>query len=246
MIRLLNRTILTGFLPFIFLTVVAQPAANVRVDTVWKVKQTNDFEIDGRGSMDAWQKTKWLTLPVRNHSGVVKETKLKCLYSPTGIYFLFYCEDTRLTSSMNKDFMELWKEDVAEVFLWTDESQPVYFEYEISPLNYELVLLISNVNGELLSWKTFYYEPQRKVKHATSVEGGARESNAKVKSWTAEFFIPYKLLRPLNNSIPQPGTKWRANFYRVDHDGGERASWSWQPVRTNFHDYERFGVLVFE
>ena len=37
--------------------------------------------------------------------------------------------------------MDLWNEDVFEVFLWTDERYPVYFEYEISPLNHELPIL---------------------------------------------------------------------------------------------------------
>ena len=37
--------------------------------------------------------------------------------------------------------MDLWNEDVFEVFLWTDERYPVYLEYEISPLNHELPIL---------------------------------------------------------------------------------------------------------
>jgi len=41
------------------------------------------------------------------------------------------------------------------------------------------------------------------------------------------------------------GTRWRANFYRIDYDNNV-SEWSWQPTRTNFHDYERFGTLLFQ
>jgi hypothetical protein len=150
---------------------------------------------------------------------------------------------------MNSDFMDLWKEDVVEVFLWTDEISPVYFEYEISPLNYELPILISNFTSnqkeDLVRWQPFHYDPDRKTRHATAVEGGEKKSNAKITGWTAEVFIPYKLLRPLKNISPKAGTKWRTNLYRMDYDN-KRASWSWQLTSKSFHEYQNFGILVFD
>ena len=64
--------------------------------------------------------------------------------------------------------------------------------------------------------------------------------------WSAEFFIPYEVLTPLLNFPPKPGTRWRANFYRVDHDGEEKTSWMWSRVEVRLHDYEQFGTLEFE
>jgi hypothetical protein len=61
----------------------------------------------------------------------------------------------------------------------------------------------------------------------------------------AEFFIPFDLLKPLNNVPPQKGTQWRMNMYRIDYDKGT-SSWSWQPTRVNFHDIESFGTLLFD
>lgn len=209
------------------------------------VKKSADFEITGNGSAENWIKTDWIIIPQRASSGESLATKAKALYSETGIYFLFYCQDNKLTAIMNSDFMDLWKEDVVEVFLWTDESSPVYFEYEISPLNYELPLLISNDKGVLLRWQPFHYDPDRQTRHATDVQGGEKKSNATVTGWTAEFFIPYKLLSPLKNVPPKPGTKWRTNIYRVDYDS-KRASWSWQLTSKSYHDYEKFGILLFE
>jgi hypothetical protein len=100
---------------------------------------------------------------------------------------------------------------------------------------------VPNNKGYFLGWRPWHYEGNRRTKHATHIN----QNGDAATSWTGEFFIPYALLKPLTNVPPKPGTKWRANFYRIDHDNGD-TEWTWQPVRTNFHDYERFGTLVFE
>lgn len=209
-----------------------------------KVKATNDFTVTGDGSNAAWNKAAWIPLPQRSGQEPLS-TKVKALYSSNGIYFLFSCADRQLSAAMKADFMDLWEEDVAEVFLWPDTLQPAYFEYEISPLNYELPILISNEQGDLVRWQPFHYDADRKTQHATAVDGGEKQSGANVKNWTAEFFIPFKLLRPLKNIVPRKGTTWRANLYRVDYDKGE-AEWSWQQTGRSFHEIAKFGYLVFE
>ena len=99
--------------------------------------------------------------------------------------------DRTLTATMNEDFMDLWKEDVFEVFLWTDERFPVYFEYEISPLDRELPILIPNFGGRFLGWRPWHYDQDRKTRKATSIIGGPKQSKAAIQGWRAEFFIPY-------------------------------------------------------
>ncbi len=209
------------------------------------IRKTTDFTITGNGSAESWNNTEWVDIPMRSRSAKSMATKAKILYSGTGIYFLFNCVDSKLSAAMNADFMDLWYEDVVEVFLWTDQNMPAYFEYEISPLNFELPILISNIKGDLTRWQPFHYDADRKTLHETAVQGGEKKSNAVISGWTAEFFIPFKLLRPLNNNIPVSGTKWRANMYRVDYDNG-RTSWSWQLISRGFHDYEKFGAFLFE
>ena len=209
------------------------------------VKKTPDFKISGDGSAKNWSLTDWIIIPQRDLENAALVTKAKALYSDKGIYFLFYCEDKILTASMEEDFMDLWTEDVVEVFLMPDENIPAYFEYEISPLNFELPILVSNYNNDLTRWMPFHYDADRKVIHATTIEGSTKKNNATVKSWTAEFFIPFKLLRPLNNIQPVSGTKWKANFYRLDYDVN-KTKWSWNLTETNFHDYKNFGSFFFE
>jgi hypothetical protein len=31
----------------------------------------------------------------------------------------------------------------------------------------------------------------------------------------------------------------------MDHDDGKRTQWEWAPVGTSFHEYEKFGTLLF-
>jgi hypothetical protein len=93
-----------------------------------------------------------------------------------------------------------------------------------------------------MGWRPWHYEGNRKTRHATHID----KKNDHVTGWYAEFFIPFELLKPLANVPPVKGTRWRANFYRIDYDKGE-STWQWQEVRdVAFHDYEKYGTIEFE
>lgn len=219
--------------------------SQVKLSDTLKIKSTLDFEINGSGCSEKWNKVEWLVIPQRISSGKALYTKMKILHSSEGLYFLFSCEDKKLTATMNADFMDIWNEDVVEIFLLPNEQYPVYFEYEISPFNYELPILISNEQGDLVRWMPFHYDYDRKTHHFTTIQGGEKKSNAMISGWIAEFFIPYKLLRPLINSLPKPGSVWRANFCRIDYDDSV-SKWSWQLTNKTFHEFKKFGFLMFE
>ena len=209
------------------------------------IKKCQDFKITGDGSSDRWNGTGWINVAQQGSDPVIYTTQVKVLYSDTGIYFLFNCEDNKLTCTLTGDFLDLYLEDVVEVFLWPDESFPVYFEYEVSPLNYELPIIIPNHEGTFFGWKPWHYEGDRKTRHATSTTGGNKVSGGAVTGWMAEFFIPYKLLAPLNNVPPVSGTKWRANMYRIDYDNSTKY-FAWQRIEKGFHEYNNFGTFIFE
>jgi hypothetical protein len=209
------------------------------------VKPAGDFEVTGAGDDAAWREAGWVALGRRDADGHPYDTRFKAVYSGTGLYFLIEGTDRALTATMNEDFMDLWNEDVFEVFLWTDERYPTYFEYEISPLGRGLPILIPNFGGQFLGWRPWHYERDRLTRKATTTIGGPKEPHAAIQGWRAEFFIPYALLRPLQNVPPKPGTRWRANVYRMDYDNGRRSQWEWAHVEKSFHEYERFGDLVF-
>ena len=205
------------------------------------VKAVENFDVSGKGDALQWKTTDWVELPKRKGTADYS-TRAKLLYSSTGIYALFSCEDSKITASFKEDFANLWTEDVIEIFFWTDESAPLYFEYELSPLDRELVLLVPNFHGDFLGWTPWHYQGERKVRHAVST---VRDKDGNVLKWIAEFFIPYSLLKPLQNVPPKKGTEWRANMYRIDYDA-QNTSWSWKPVEKNFHDFQMFGRVRFD
>ena len=209
------------------------------------VAPSSDFEVTGTGEHPSWRQAEWTPLQRRQQDGHPYDSRFKMLYSSTGLYFLMEGTDRKVTATMTQDFMDLWNEDVFEVFLWTDERFPIYLEYEISPLNRELPILIPNLNGQFLGWRPWHFEGDRLTRKATSTMGGAKEPNASIEGWRAEFFIPNTLLKPLANVPPKPGTRWRANFYRVDYDDGKTTQWDWARVGQSFHEYQKFGELVF-
>lgn len=223
-------------------------AQNQSAETL-QVKKTFDFDITGSGDQENWDQTDWVQLSQRTNQDKTDglSSRFKILYSDTGIYLLYYSEDEILNASIESDFEELWNEDVVEAFLWPDEEEKIYFEYELSPLNYELPILVSQHKDGNIHWIPFEYSYKegRKAIHKTAIINGEKEYRSDISGWHGEIFIPFKLLRPLSNVPPTPGTEWKANFYRVDIDHGA-TYWSWKPFNETFHDLEQYGTIVFE
>lgn len=242
--------VFTAALLFLFFTGSVFSQSDIFLDVKVKegfllIPSCSDFEITGKGTSVEWEKAGWVNIPQRTGQSDTLITKAKVLYSESGIYFLFDCEDKILTATMTEDNLRLWEEDVVEVFLWPEESFPVYFEYQISPLNYQLTILVPNNNGNFFGWLPWQYEGERKTRHETFILGGEKKSGALISGWMAEFYIPYALLTPLGNVPPTSGTRWRANMYRIDRDDETRA-FSWQRTEGTFHDIKNFGTFIFK
>jgi hypothetical protein len=238
-----NRSFTSIILVLCFLSVTSLLAQKSRTGkkVEYKVRSCADFELTADTSSLAWAEMSWLMIPQRMNLDYPKQTKLKMQYSTTGMYTLFYCEDDQITATIREDQGDLYNEDVVELFYWTDETYPLYFEYELSPLNYELTILVPHLNKTIMGWTPWHYTGDRKTRHKTEI---IRDGN-QIKGWVAECFIPYAVLKPLQNLPPVKGTRWRANMYRLDYDHGQ-ARWAWQPTKVNFHEYKLFGTLLFD
>lgn len=209
------------------------------------VKKSDDFEITGNGTDSAWNKTPWTALK-KLDPGNDYATSFKMLYSSTGIYVLFNGTDKKITTTYQNDFEDLFKADVFEVFFHPDTQVPIYFEYEINQLNKELVLLVPNIEGKANGWVPWHYENTRRTKKMVKVMGGKAAPGARIQSWSAEIFFPYRLFNPLGNVPPKSGTTWNANFYRLDYDNGTMVKWAWAPIDKSFHEFKKFQAVRFE
>lgn len=204
----------------------------------------DDFELTGTGSAATWQALPWLAM-TRVTGTAAYATLFKLAWSATGIYCLADCEDRILTCQERQDFDNIFEDDVVEAFFWPSEAWPLYFEYEISPLGRELPILVPNNNGQFMGWLPWHYDGARKTRTATHVRGGEAKPGASVSGWSAEFFIPFALLRGLTEA-PRIGDRWRANVYRIDGDTLPRTHWAWCPdTGRNFHQFQQFGTIEF-
>jgi hypothetical protein len=210
------------------------------------VRLVDDFELDGTGAAPQWNHAAWWPLiPIKGPSTAT--TRVKLLYSSTGLYCHYDCEDHLIMCTELKDNDDLWNEDVIEAFFWPDQSQDLYLEYELSPLGVELPLIIPNHQGSFMGWSPWHYSGNRKIRRATSVRGGPKLPGATITGWSAEFFIPFALMQGMGNVPPKPGTQWRANFYRIDYDQNLQTLFAWAiGVNNSFHDFKRFGTITFE
>ena len=210
------------------------------------VPKCTDFELTGKGDNEQWDNTEWIQLAILDESENIYESKFKMLYSEMGIYVLGSFEDNIISTEYTEDQGDIWNGDVFEVFLQTDPSNPLYFEYEINPLNAELAILVPNNEGDFFGWSPWHYEGPRKIKKAVQVYGGKGESGATISSWRAELFFPYALFKAMKNVPPKSGTEWQGNFYRMDYDSGNHRKWSWAPVESSFHEYKKYWPIIFK
>ena len=125
----------------------------------------------------------------------------------------------------------LWKEDVFEVFLSTENPPRLYYEFEVNPLG---TLFHARVASPGLS------RDSMRVETAWDCPGFEARVTRRPGRWSAALRIP---LEAICEGGPPP--RLRANFYRIDRGAPDEYS-AWSPTFADppdFHVPERFGVL---
>jgi hypothetical protein len=208
--------------------------------TLESKRKLADFALDADVSKVIWKQAKWAEF---DHSMSGKAnypeaaTRVASVWTDKYIYFAFACKYEVLNvfedEDISKERWELWNRDVAEVFLNPQPERLLhYYEFEVAPNNQWIDLEITR--GEKpnhdAAWNSAF-------EHATHVDAANHV-------WTAEMRIP---LSSMNITAVQPGTKWRANFFRAAGQGNDThrkfLAWSIIPEGTTFHVPSRFGIL---
>lgn len=210
------------------------------------IRKVKDFDLTGNGGDANWEKAQWNILTKLDTGGQEYESKFKILYSDKGIYILFYAQDNKIATVYDTDFDKLWNGDVFEVFFHSAPQQRKYLEYQVNPLNKELVLIIDR-DKKSHNTGLQNYKGKRLIKKKIEVVGGEMEMGGSIRSWSAELFFPFALLKDLPNSPPISGTVWNANFARIDYDTNQKVRWSWTPtIDYTFHELEKFRKIRFD
>jgi hypothetical protein len=203
-----------------------------------------DFSFEAGSIHSYWGGLPVYALKKLDEDGREAITQFQITYGEKGIYVHFYGDEWNITTTAKSDFEDLFKGDVYEVFFQPDTTKSIYLEYEINANNHELVLLIPNYGGKFLGWTPWKYEGNRKIIKNTWLVKNPNPAIPLI--WHAEIFFPYQIFSPLIQGKPAKGTIWKGNFYRLDYDTGKMVKWAWSPIVKSFHEYARYGVLVFE
>ena len=162
-------------------------------------------------------------------------TEVRAAWNDDEWRLLFIADDTNPWATMTQRDAPLYEEETVEVFFDPVGDLESYFEIEVNPLGTVLDLVLRKSRSGYKADRAWQCEGLRTLvrRHA----GG----------WSAEIAIPFA---SVTNSPPRPGSRWRANFCRIDRpsrDGSlPRELTAWSPLlRASFHTPERFGVIEF-
>jgi hypothetical protein len=126
---------------------------------------------------------------------------------------------------------ELWKWDVAEIFIGADFTDiRRYKEFEISP------------QGEWVDLEIDLSKPHHKDgwKWNSGFQVSGRIDDA-AHVWFGEMKIPYSAI---DNRQAAPGNMLRINLFRIQGSASARHEIAWHsPMSDSFHVPERFGLL---
>ncbi len=205
--------------------------------TIHARRIARDWVPDGHLDEVEWGGATAFPLEQQAGDGVVRpelSTTCRALWSERFLYLSFECPYTALTDYGPAQPGEriakseaLWDRDVVEFFCAPDPGRLTHYtEYEWAPNNEALDLRIRR--------------PEFDFKWSSRMEWQVRV-DATRRVWVCETRIP---LESLADQRPEPGTRWRANLYRIDR--ANRAFLASNPVLSgSFHTPERFGWLVF-
>jgi hypothetical protein len=197
----------------------------------------NDVALTADAASSFWRSAPAVYAEVGKDGHALPEykTEIRTRWTAKNIYFLFSCPYQSLylkpAPDTSHETNELWKWNVAEVFIGSDfKDIKRYKEFEVSPHN-EWVDLDIDLNkphhedGWL--WNSGF-------EHVTRIDDAKH-------IWYVAMKIPFKAI---DSRQPARGNMFRLNLYRTEGPPQDQIEIMWQPVMSNsFHMPERFGLL---
>jgi hypothetical protein len=201
------------------------------------VKAGHDAVLDTNPTSAFWSGTRPTYAEVDANGRRMPEyrTEVRSRWTKDSLYFLFICPYKNLSlkpaPDTARETFELWKWNVAEVFIGSDfHDIKRYKEFEVSPQN-EWVDLDINLNAPRHEdgwlWNSGF-------EHSARIDQSAH-------IWYAAMRIP---LAVLGTPAPAEGTAFRVNLFRTEGPPDDPTEITWRPPMSNtFHVPERFGLL---
>ena len=227
---------LAGLLSVVlFFSMVAMGADNAVVEAT-RAEHDDELKTDPIAPM--WSEARPVFFETDTFGKPVHGRKVgvRVRWTKKNLYFLFVCPYEQLylkpaPISTRKETNELWKWDVAEVFIGSDfKNIKRYKEFEVSP------------QGEWVDLDIDLRKPHHEDgwKWNSDFESAAR-IDADAHLWYAAMRIPWSAI---DSRSPAAGNTLRMNLFLSQGPPSAHEEITWQPPMSNtFHVPERFGVL---
>jgi hypothetical protein len=206
-------------------------------DTLQSVYAPKDAGLATDPGSTFWQGAKpvYAEVDSQGHSMPEYRTEVRSRWTSKNLYVLFICPYNELylkpSPDTAKETNELWKWDVAELFIGSDfRDINRYKEFEVSP------------QGEWIDLDINLALPHHETGWTwnSGFEVAARiDPDAHI--WCGAMRIPFK---SIDERAPVAGNLFRANLFRSQGPPGHKQDITWKaPMTGTFHTPERFGKL---
>jgi hypothetical protein len=215
----------------------AAHAQNVDSSTFKSIYAARDVSLSTSPQSEFWREAKpiYIDVDIDGNPQPRYKTTVRSRWTNENLYVFFECPYDELYLKPDPDTVaetnQLWKWDVAEIFLGSDfQNIRRYKEFELSPQGewIDLDIDLSLPHHESgWTWKSGF-----KV---------AARIDRKAKIWYGAMRIPFAAL---DQRTPAAGNIFRANLFRVQGPPDRQHQVAWKaPMAETFHKPERFGEL---
>jgi len=197
----------------------------------------HDVPLDTDPQSKFWREATPVYIGVDSHGNPQPRYRsaVRSRWTSDSLYVSFECPYDELYLNPKPDTLsetnELWKWDVAEIFIGSDfQNIRRYKEFEVSP------------QGEWIDLDVDLALPHHEVGWTwNSGFKVAARIDPKAKIWYAAMRIPFSAL---DQRTPAAGNKFRVNLFRSQGPPERQHSLAWKaPMTETFHTPERFGEL---
>lgn len=207
-------------------------------------------------SIDAnWNKSQWKKankLVIDKYMGAIPSFKpgveAKMMYDSENVYVIFRVKDKHVRSLVQEYNGNVSGDACVEFFFSPDSALPErYFNLEVNAGGTPLIFYVTK------PWTGFNKleaDDIRQIEIAHSLPSKIDPEISEEVTWTLEYRVPLSMLKKFSNvTMPGPGVRWRANFYKTASQSTNPHWITWSYVdnpRPNFHLPQFFGTLKFK
>jgi len=175
--------------------------------------------------------------------GEKQGTRVWVAVSPSHLHVRFDCEDRHISARVTEPNGPVCEDSCVEFFFAPEPDESLaYFNLEINCCGTIHLGYGKGRHGRVMA----PFSVIDAIEAKSSIRGFTKQESPKDEGWWVEAKLPFNALRRMAPfPVPEPGTVWRANFYRCGGRTDPQYA-VWSPIdwpRPDYHRPEYFGEL---